>query len=301
MGKIAFVFAGQGAQSVGMGKDLYDAYPAAKEVFDMAGEMVSDLCFNGPAEELNKTINTQPCLFAMDLACAKSLNKMGIYADGVAGFSLGEIPALVYSGIMDDRQAFDFVSKRAQVMQEAAQVNKGAMFAVLKLAEKDVEDICQSLNKAYPVNYNCPGQTVVACANEEAESLQKLVQEKGGKALKLTVSGAFHSPFMNSASEAIEEYLSGQTLKEMNVPLYANATAEVYNDPKSLLTRQINNPVLWQKTIENMINDGFDTFIEVGAGKTLAGLIKKINSDVLVFNVNDCSSLEKTVSEVKNA
>ena len=301
MGKIAFVFAGQGAQSVGMGKDLYQSSSAAKEVFDLAGDKITKLCFDGPAEELNVTINTQPCLFAMDLACARALNEKGIYAQGAAGFSLGEIPALAYSGLMSESQALDFVLFRAEVMQKAAEKNPGAMFAVLKLATNDVEDICHSLKQAYPVNYNCPGQIVIACSQEEADTLEQLVKDNGGKAIKLAVSGAFHSPFMDNASAKTAEYLQQLDFANMDIPLYANASADVYGDPKELLASQINSPVLWQKTIEKMIDDGFDIFIEVGAGKTLAGLIKKINPSVRICNVYDTPSLEKTISEVKNA
>jgi len=301
MGKVAFVFAGQGAQSVGMGKDLYNNLQAAKNIFDMAGKKVKDLSFNGSAEELNITVNTQACLFAMDLACARALNEKGIFADGVAGFSLGEIPAIAYAEIMKDKAAYEFVSLRAKAMQECAEENKGLMFAVLKLSDADVQNICTSIEKAYPVNYNCPGQIVVACAEHSADEIQRCVAQKGGKSIKLAVSGAFHSPFMEKASQKIKEYLANKELPAMRISVYSNVTANIYENPKELLAKQVISPVLWQKSIENMIADGFDIFVEVGAGKILSGLIKKINSDVRILNVCDMASLESTVWEVKNA
>jgi len=206
---------------------------------------------------------------------------------------------------MNDTQALEFVQHRAKAMHECALKRKGVMFAVLKLPAEKVEEICDSLNEAYPVNYNSPGQIVVACAESTAAELEKAVTESGGKPIKLAVSGAFHSPFMDDASASVAEYLEDKELSITKVPLYSNATAQTYDKsnltPKELLAKQINHPVLWQKTIENMISDGFDTFIEVGPGKTVSGLIKKINPDVRVYNVSDIPSLEKTTKEINNA
>ena len=300
MGKIAFVFAGQGAQTVPMGKDLYEHFESVKQIFEMSAP-ICELCFNGPKEQLDITINTQPALFLTGLACAVALTEEGVIADGVAGFSLGEVPAACYAGLMEPPQAFDFVCHRAKAMQECAEKNKGNMFAILKLSADQVENICKSLIQAYPVNYNCPGQTVVACAEKTADALQKAVTEAGGKAIKLAVSGAFHSPFMDTASKSISDYFENEQLMQMRIPLYANATAQIYGDPKELLSKQVNHPVLWQKTVENMVSDGFDIFIEVGPGKTLSGLIKKTKTDVHICNVFDRQSLENTVKELRNA
>jgi len=304
MRKIAFVFAGQGAQTVGMGHDLYDNYDSAKELYDMSIE-IRDLCFSGPKEQLDITVNTQAAVFITDLVCATILCGKGIKANGVAGFSLGEIAAACYAGLMEQEQAFNFVKHRAEAMNKCTLTEKGSMFAVLKLSNEKVEEICNSLTKAYPVNYNSPGQIVVACADKTIEHLQKAVFENGGRLIQLSVSGAFHSPFMDEASRSVADYLENEVFGTLQIPLYSNTTAQTYNDsnlnPDELLSKHVNHPVLWQKVIENMINDGFDTFIEVGPGKTLTGLIKKINPDVHVYSVSDIISLDKTVEELKNA
>ena len=296
MGKIAFVFSGQGAQYTGMGKELYDCSPAAKAVFDMADsvrEGTSAQCFEGAQEVLNRTVNTQPCVFAADLAAAAAVKEKGITPDYVAGFSLGEIAALGFSGILSYEEAFKLVCRRGELMDISAHEREGTMVAVLKLAPQKVEEIAAGFQDTYPVNYNSPAQTVVATSVENADKLADAVKEEKGRAVKLAVSGAFHSPFMNSASIGLAEYLDGVTLGTPDMPVYSNVTAQPYSgDYKELITKQVINPIQWQKTIENLVAEGVDTFIEVGVGKTLSGLIKKINSDVRVFNVENKETLE---------
>jgi len=304
MSKIAFVFAGQGAQTVGMGQDLYENFEVAKELYDMSLE-IRDLCFSGPKEKLDITVNTQAAVFITDLVCATILCGKGIKADGVAGFSLGEIAAACYAGLMEQEQAFNFVKHRAEAMHKCTLSEKGSMFAVLKLSNEKVKEICRTLTGAFPVNYNSPGQIVVACADETIENLQKAVFENGGRLIQLSVSGAFHSPLMDAASESVAAYLESEVFGTMQIPLYSNTTAQTYDNsnmnPNELLAKHVNHPVLWQKLIENMIDDAYDTFIEVGPGKTLIGLIKKINPDVHLYNVSDIISLDKTIEELKNA
>jgi [acyl-carrier-protein] S-malonyltransferase len=298
MGKIAFVFAGQGAQAVGMGKDLYNSSPAAQGIFELGEKFkqgVKALCFEGPADELNLTVNTQPCLFLTDLACAAALREQGITAQGVAGFSLGEVPAAGFAGVLSEEQAFAFVCRRAELMQACAKQNPGEMFALLRLSSCQVEEICAAIGSAWAVNYNSPAQTVVACSSETSEKLKEAVLQAGGKAIQLAVSGAFHSPFMDEASRGLAEYLKTAKLNKADIPIYSNVTAQVYNDAHSHLSLQVNHPVRWQQTIENMLADGFDTFVEVGPGKVLSGLIRKIAKDAAVYNVCDVTTLNEAV------
>ena len=290
MSKIAFVFSGQGAQAPGMGKELYDCSPAAKAVFDLADSIrpgTSQQCFEGTQEELNVTINTQPCLFACDLAAAKAAQERGIQPDCAAGFSLGEAAAVAFSGMLTEAEAFSMVCKRAELMNEAAQKNPGAMAAVMKLSPQQVETLCGPIENAWPVNYNSPKQTVVAAS---ADTIDQVVEAASAQ---LAVSGAFHSPLMHSAADGLREYLASISLREEKLPVYANLTAEPYGeDKKETMAAQCENPVRWQKTIENMIANGVDTFIEVGVGKTLAGLIKKINPEVTVYQIENKEGLD---------
>lgn len=303
MGKVAFVFSGQGAQYSGMGKSLYEASPAAKAVFDTAEQIRPGTiaqCFESPVEELSVTKNTQPCLFCVDLAAAEALREAGVAADAVAGFSLGEVAAVTFAGMFTAAEGFSLVVKRGEAMQAAAEKVDSAMAAILKLSNEKVEELCRMHQGVYPVNYNCPGQLVVAGLKSSLGGFIEDVAANGGKAVPLKVSGGFHSPFMESASIRLAEVLGGMDVKAPQVPVYANYTAEPYTvqTAKELLVKQVSNPVRWQQTVEKLLEDGVDTFIEVGAGKTLSGLIRKTIPGAAIFNVEKPEDLQK-LSEVR--
>ena len=299
MGRIAFVFPGQGAQSRGMGRGLYEKSPAARLVFDNADKIrpgTVEQCFSGSAEELARTENTQPCLYCVDLAAASALAEAGIKADMLAGFSLGELAALAFSGAVTYDDGFRLVCERARFMQEASAVTGSGMAVVLKQTDEEVIALCEKFDNVYPVNFNCEGQVSVAGVEDELVRFMAAVKEAGGRAAPLKVGGGFHSPFMAGASERFVETLKRFTIAQPGIPLYSNVTAQPYDgDYKELLARQIRSPVLWRKTIINMIDAGADTFIEVGPGKTLCNLVSRISDRVQVFNVEDGAGLEKTI------
>ena len=297
MGKIAFVFSGQGDQFPGMGKELADKYPSAKSVFDMCDGIrpgTSEQCFNGTEEELKETKNTQPCLFAMELAAANVLFDKGVKPEALAGFSLGEVTAATAAGIFDNETGFRLVCKRGELMQTEAEKFDTSMAAVVKLTPEQVQDVCAKYSDVYPVNFNCPGQITVSGLASQMKDFSADVKAAGGRALPLKLKGAFHSPFMNSASEAFRVELENAKINKGNITLYSDLTSMPYTDDVAeLLSKQICSPVLWEKIVRNMIADGFDTFIEIGPGRTLTNMIKKISADV------KAQTVEEYLSEVE--
>ena len=302
MGRVAFVFPGQGAQYPGMGKELAEVFPAAAEVFRAVEALrpgTMQQCFSGTAEELQQTEVTQPCMVAVELAAAAALDAAGIHADMTAGFSLGELAALSYALIVDISISFRLVCRRGQMMQRAAEDHDTAMAAVVKLGNETVEGICKQFQNMYPVNYNCPGQVTVAGLKSEMPAFSAAVKAAGGRALPLKVSGGFHSPFMAEAAERFGKSLERVTFSAPAIPLYSNVTGLPYGeDFHELLQKQICSPVRWETIVRNMISADADTFVEVGPGNVLQGLIRKINPNVRTFGVSDRETLNTVIQEV---
>lgn len=302
--RIAFLFAGQGAQYTGMGLTLLETSGAARAVFEMADSIrpgTSAQCFYASKEELSQTIHTQPCVFAVDLAAACALLENEIEPYAVAGFSLGEIAALTFADALSDSDGFKLVTKRAEFMQAEAERLPSGMAAVLKLDTVQIEELCKEFAGVYPVNYNCPGQVVVAGEKAALGAFMKKVLEQGGKVIPLSVSGGFHSPLMAGAAKKLFMELSSYSFHSPKYPVFSNLTAEPYNEPfAQTLARQAESPVLWQKTIEALLLRGVDTFIEVGPGKTLAGFVKKTAPEsAAVYSVQDSVSLKETLAALK--
>lgn len=308
MKKIAFVFPGQGAQYVGMGQELVEKYPVAKKVFEQASDAMGydmeELCFNSSAEILKQTENTQPSILTTSIACYEVLKSHGIQPEGVAGLSLGEYTALVAADVIDFSDAVKTVRLRGKYMQEEVPEGMGAMAAILGLGSELVEEACKETDGIVePANYNCPGQLVIAGEKAAVEAASENCKSKGAKrAIMLPVSAPFHTSMLMGAGEKLSEVLSSVAFKPLTYPLVSNVTADYINsheDVKSLLIDQVSSPVRWEASIKRMIDDGFDTFIEIGPGKALSKFIKKISRDVELHNIEDLASLEKTLEKIK--
>lgn len=311
MGKIAFLFSGQGAQYAGMGKDLFENIDVCKKVFEDAdnvlGFPISEMCFKGPEEDLNKTENTQPAVLTTSIAALKALESFHIEADITAGLSLGEYSALVCSGSMEFKAAVDLVRKRGKYMQEAVPEGVGTMAAVMGLDYLEVKDACkhcETLGIVEPSNVNCPGQVVIAGEIKAVKAACQLLKEKGSRRIvELSVSAPFHTSMLKPAAEKLEVELNKINLGEFSIPVVTNVTGEIIKsvqDIKSYLKTQVMSTVLFEKCINTMLEAGADTFVEIGPGRVLSGFVKKINRKVTVLNVQDMDSLNNAVQILKN-
>ena len=303
MGKTAFLFSGQGAQRAGMGKDFYEHFASVRALFDAAEELrpgTLQQMFAGSDDELRQTENTQPCLYLADLAAAYALRDSGLQPEAVAGFSLGEIPALAFAGAYDGMTGFRLACARGASMARAGRNVNASMAAIVKLPDETVERLCAAYDHVWPVNYNCDGQIAVSGDRDELERLYADVAAAGGRSMPLNVSGGFHSPYMTAAAVGFSQVLQDAALREPRVQLYSDYTARPYaGDYRDLLTRQICSPVRWKQIIVHMREQGIDTFIELGPGKTLCGLIQKTDSTAKTLHVEDAESLAKTLEELQ--
>lgn len=310
MSKVAFIFPGQGAQYIGMGKELFENIEECKDIFNIADKeldfKLSELCFEGEIEELNITENTQPAILTVSIAALMALQKYGIKCDVTAGLSLGEYSALVCSGAMNFKDAVKLVKKRGRFMQEAVPVGIGTMAAIIGLDASLVEEACNEAKTSGIVeiaNLNCPGQIVIAGEIAAVELACDVAKEKGAKrAIILPVSAPFHTSMLEPAAQKLEIELKNISFNNMNIPLMTNVNGDYVkskDDIKVNLKLQVMSSVLWETIIKRMIKDGVDTFVEIGPGKVLSGFVKKIDRKLTIINIEDIVSLNKAVELLK--
>lgn len=311
MSKIAFVFPGQGSQVVGMGRELAEKYPEVMNFFTKADEtlknQLSKLIFEGPQEELTKTVNAQPALLVTSIAVLNFFQKSGIKADFVAGHSLGEYSALVAAGALTFEEGVYTVRKRGEYMEKAVPNGEGTMAAVLGLDRVSLSEVTKTVDESgFPVslaNLNCPGQIVISGSRKGVELAGEKAKEAGAKrVIPLEVSGPFHSSLMKPASTELRDALDGIDILDAKIPVVANVTAEpmsLASEMKERLIEQLYSPVLWEDSVQKMIDLGVDTFIEIGPGKVLSGLIKKVNRTVKTYSVSDEASAQAVMDALK--
>lgn len=311
MGKIAFIFPGQGSQTVGMGLTLAEKLETAAQIFKKADEKLgfslSEIIFNGPAETLTLTENAQPALLTTSIAILELLKEHGIKADYTAGHSLGEYTALVAAGAISFEDAVFAVRKRGEYMEEAVPAGVGTMAAILGMEEADLEAVTDEItakgDTVQLANLNCPGQIVISGTKKGVEDASLLAKERGAKkVIPLVVSGPFHSVLMKPAAEKFTDVLNQIGIHNAEIPVIANVTAKAITDSaeiKEKLIEQLYSPVRWEKSVETMLENGVDTFIEIGPGKVLSGLVKKVNRRVNTFAISDQESLLEIVAKLK--
>jgi [acyl-carrier-protein] S-malonyltransferase len=310
MDNIAFIFPGQGSQAIGMGKNLYDNYEIARKLFDDADKILnfplSRLCFEGPEEELIKTINVQPAIFVTSLACFEVTRSLLDKYDSpafVAGHSLGEYTALVVAGVMNFKDALLLLRERGRLMNEAGEMNPGGMLALIGASEAKAEIICQKSGTEIS-NINSPGQIIISGSNECLQKARAICEEEGiRRIIPLKVSGAFHSRWLKPASDGLNSIINNYTFNDSNIPVVSNITADILTDASEIkfeLVNQIIRCVQWQKSVENMIKAGANNFIEYGHGQVLTNLIKRINQDVILYNIAD-DSIESQIAILQSS
>ncbi|MDD6849722.1 MAG: ACP S-malonyltransferase [Veillonellaceae bacterium] len=310
MSKLAFVFPGQGAQKVGMGKDFYDNYDVAKKMFKEADEAlgysIMKMCFEGPEEDLKLTANTQPAILTISCIANEILKENGIQPEITGGHSLGEYSALVAAGVLNFQDAVALVHKRGSYMQEAVPVGEGGMAAIIGVDRDKIVEVCRQVSAESPVqavNFNCPGQIVIAGATKGVElAVEELKAEGAKKAVILPVSAPFHSTLMKPAAEKLAVELDKVTISDAKIPVVANVSAEILTkaeDIKASLVAQAASPVLWEDCVARMKEFGADVLLEAGPGKTLCGFNRRIDKTITSLNVEDVASLEKSLDYFK--